>query len=429
MILIKNANIINPAGSYAGKGDILLHEGAVLEVGPFLPNLDADVYDARGKYALPGLVDMHCHLREPGYEYKETIATGTRAAALGGFTSVACMPNTLPVADNPAVIRYIYEKAKQANAARVYPIGCISKGQAGEELSEMAALQEAGAVALSDDGKPVSNPQLMRMALKYAAGFDILLISHCEDLALVAGGQLNEGYTSTVTGLKPNTRAAEEVMIAREILLAESLGCRVHIAHVSTEGGVSLLRYAKARGVQVSAETCPHYFCATDKLALDFDTNAKVNPPLRTPKDVEAVIAGIQDGTLDAIATDHAPHHLDEKRVEFDKAANGISGLETALSLAYTKLVLPGLLNLDTLVQRMAIAPAQLLGISGGTLSPGTPGDVVLFDPQATWTVDPQAFASKGKNTPFAGWELQGKVTHTFVNGEAVVVDGALVDA
>lgn len=428
MLRIYNARIINPAGEYSGRGEVLIdRQGKIAAIGERVQAPEnCAALDAGEKLLLPGLIDMHCHLREPGQEYKETIASGTRAAAMGGFTGVACMPNTDPVADTPAVVRLILEKARTEGVGHVYPIGCISKGMRGEELAEMHALHEAGAVAMSDDGRPVMDSHLMHMALKYAASFDLLLISHCEDLSLVAGGSLNEGYTATVMGLAPIPRAAEEVMVARELLLAESLGTRVHIAHVSTRAGVELIRSAKARGVRASAETCPHYFSGTDALAEGFNTFAKVNPPLRTPEDVEAIKAGVADGTLDVVATDHAPHHIDDKNVEFEKAMNGISGFETALALAYTNLVLPGVLDMDTLVQRMAARPAALLGVPGGRLSAGVDADLVLFDPAAAWTVDSQKFVSKGKNTPFNGFELRGRVTHTFVGGEAIVEDGAL---
>lgn len=425
-LLIKRATIINPKGAYRGQGDILIG-GNVIE--RIAPSVDADcetVIDAAGLTALPGLVDMHCHLREPGYEYKETIATGTRAAARGGFTTVACMPNTDPAADTPAVIEYILHKARTEGAVRVCPVGCITRGQKGELLTDMGALKAAGAVALSDDGLPVKSGHMMHMALKYAKNFGILLISHCEDQGLVNGGVMNEGYWSTLLGLKPITRAAEEVMVAREVLLAEALCTRVHIAHVSTRGAIDIVRHAKFRGVRVTAETCPHYFAATDAFADGFDTNAKVNPPLRTDEDAAAVKAALKDGTLDCIVTDHAPHHTDEKEVEFNAAANGISGFETAFSLAYTHLVKAGILALDELALLMSFNPASVLGVEGGVLQEGRRADITIVDEKAEYVIDTGEFVSKGKNSPFGGQKVTGRVVHTVAGGRLVVESGRL---
>jgi dihydroorotase len=426
-LIIKNANIINPRGAYKGAGDILISGGRIQRIAESIDAADAEVLDAGGLTALPGLIDMHCHLREPGYEYKETIATGTRAAARGGFTAVACMPNTDPPADTPAVIEYILNKAEKEGAVRVFPVGCITRGQQSKELTDMAALKDAGAIALSDDGMPVADSHIMHMALKYAKGFGILLISHCEDLALVSGGVMNEGYWSTLLGLKPITRAAEEAMVAREITLARALNTRVHIAHVSTQGGIDLIRAAKASGVQVTAETCPHYFSATDALADGFNTNAKVNPPLRTDRDVAAVKAALKDGTLDCIVTDHAPHHVDQKNVEFSLAANGISGFETAFSLAYTNLVKTGVLTLEELVLRMSSMPAEILGIEGGVLAEGALADVTLVDENAAYVIDPADFVSKGKNSPFGGFAVSGRVVHTVAGGKIAVRAGQVI--
>ncbi|MFZ5974549.1 MAG: dihydroorotase [Bacillota bacterium] len=425
-LLIKNTNIINPKGAYQGQGDILVSGGVIERIAPSVDEGADTVIDAGGLTAIPGLVDMHCHLREPGFEYKETIATGTRAAALGGFTAVACMPNTDPPADNPAVIEYILQKAKTEGAVRVCPVGCITKGQKGKELTDMGALKAAGAVALSDDGLPVSDSHIMHMALKYAKSFGLLLISHCEDLELVNGGVMNEGYWSTLLGLKPITRAAEEVMVAREVLLAQALDTRVHIAHVSTEGAIDIIRHAKERGVRVTAETCPHYFSATDAFADGFDTNAKVNPPLRTDADVAAVKAALKDGTLDCIATDHAPHHADQKAVEFNTAANGISGFETAFSLAYTNLVKTGVLTMDELVLRMACMPAEVLGIEGGVIQEGKRADITIVDERAEYVINAGGFISKGKNSPFNKKEVTGRVVHTIAGGNLVVQSGSL---
>ena len=414
---IQNGTIVTAEGQL--QGDILIENGVIAQMGQVTaPN--ADVIDAAGKLVLPGLVDMHCHLREPGFEYKEDIVSGSRAAVAGGFTSVACMPNTQPVCDDEGVLAYIRKRAQEVNLAKIYPIAAITKGLEGRELTEMGYLQKAGAVAFSDDGKPVASSLMMRNALLYAKNFDALLISHCEDLELVNNGAMNEGLSATITGLRGNTRAAEETMLAREIILAEAYQTRVHIAHVSTALGVELVRAAKRRGVQVTCETCPHYFSATEEACLTYDTNAKINPPLRTRADVEAIKAGLADGTIDAVATDHAPHHLDDKQVEFELAANGTSGLETALPLTYA-LVREGVLTWEQLIMRMAKAPAGILGIAGGTLAVGGCADITLFDPNEVWTVRPEELYTKGKNTLFAGWELTGRVTDVFVNGRQVV--------
>ncbi len=423
-LLIKNANIINPMGDYKGIGDVMIVDGCIEGISKSIASDDAIVIDATGKSLMPGFVDIHAHLREPGYEGKETIATGTRAAAAGGFTTVACMPNTLPLADEPSVIEFIRNKAAIDGVVRVLPIGCISKGQLSERLTDMGALKAAGAIALSDDGRPVTNSHIMHMAMKYAKNFDILLISHCEDLELVNDGVMNEGYWSTLLGLKPITRSSEDVMIAREVSFAETLNTKVHIAHVSTKGGVEIVRDAKRRGVDVTAETCPHYFSATDEMADGFNTFAKVNPPLRAKEDVEAIKQGLKDGTLDCLATDHAPHKFDDKNVEFNMAANGISGFETAFSLAYTNLIKQGVLSMDDLVVRMSYNPAKRLGVEGGVLTVGVQADITIVDENASYVIDAQKFESKGKNTPFDKMQVYGKVTHTVVGGEVIVCDG-----
>ncbi len=371
---------------------------------------------------MPGFCDMHCHLREPGQEYKETIATGTRAAAAGGFTAVACMPNTVPPVDSEAAIQFILDKATAQASTDVLPIACITKGMAGGELAELGMLKAAGAVAFSDDGKPVTSARVMRMALQYAMNFHTLIISHCEEMS-IAAGSMNEGRTATMLGLKGIPNAAEEIMVARDILLAEGLGARVHIAHISTRGSVALVRAAKARGVRVSAETCPHYFSATDELVGCYNTNAKVNPPLRTEDDRLAIIEGLRDGTIDAIATDHAPHHSDDKAVEFELAANGISGFETAFALSWTHLVSPGHLDAAHLVHLLAVAPRALLGQSGGVLAEGERACITLADPALRWVVRADEFLSRGRNTPFAGHELTGRIVHTLRDGKSVFKD------
>ena len=414
--LIKNGFLLR--GGRLKKLDVYIEGSTVSRIGENLTvNADREV-NAEGLVVLPGFVDMHCHLREPGYEYKEDIESGTRAALQGGFTSVACMPNTNPVVDNVAVIKYIVDRAAEIDNCKVYPIAAVTKGQLGEELTEMGKLKEAGAIAFSDDGRPVSNSNVMRLALEYASGIDGLIISHCEDLSLVAGGVVNEGFNATVVGLRGNIRAAEEVIVAREILIAEALGARVHIAHVSTAGSVALVSAAKKRGVKVTCETCPHYFSATDDEILSFNTNAKINPPLRLQSDVDAIINGIKDGTIDVIATDHAPHHVDEKNREFDLAPNGTSGFETAFYVAYTYLVDAGHIELDDLVRLMSLNPADILGIEGGVVTEGGVADIAIVDLDAEYEVDSSRFVSKGKNSVFNGWKLKGKVKNVFVNGK-----------
>jgi dihydroorotase len=425
-LLIKNGELINPGGP-CGQLDVLVEDGKIVKIGDGLDAAGADIMDAAGRAIMPGFVDMHCHLREPGQEFKETIATGTHAAAAGGFTTVACMPNTKPVADSEAVIQYILEKAAREGAVRVLPIAAVTKGQAGKELTEMGFLREAGAVAFSDDGRPVENPKTMELALRYAMNFDALVISHCEDRQLAADGVMNEGPTATRLGLPGIPSSAEALMAAREILLAESMGGRVHIAHVSAAATVEIIRQAKARGVRVTAETCPHYFAATDALVEGYGTSTKVNPPLRAEADRQAVIEGLIDGTIDAIATDHAPHHVDDKDVEYLLAAFGISGFETAFALACTYLVETGKLPAPALVERMALKPAAILGLESPALCEGGRADIVIADLRQEWTVDASKFLSKGHNTPFHGRRLKGLVTDTICAGLPVYRNGQIV--
>ena len=374
--------------------------------------------DAKGLHVFPGLIDLHVHLREPGFEYKEDIASGSAAAVRGGFSQVCCMPNTDPVCDNAAVVGYIVARGREVNLCKVRPIGAITKGEKGEQLAEIGKMKEAGAVAISDDGRPVANARIMRLAMEYASDFGLICLSHCEDKDLVDGGVVNEGYNSTLAGLKGIPRAAEEIMLAREIILAETLGKRAHICHVSTKGGVQLLREAKKRGVAITAETCPHYFTLTDDVIMSFDANTKVNPPIREAEDVAAIKEGLKDGTLDCIVTDHAPHHKDEKNVEYNLAAFGISGIETSFSLSYTYLVKAGVLTLEQLADRMSAAPARILGLEGGALAEGAVADIMLADLNAKYVIDSKEFVSKGKNTPFNGTEVYGKVCCTIVDGD-----------
>jgi dihydroorotase len=426
-LLIKGGHVIDAKNDRDGIFDILLEDGKVTAVEKDIEQACDDIIDAKGKYVIPGLVDAHCHLRDPGFEYKEDIESGTASAAMGGFTSIACMPNTNPVADCEPVIRYILNKAGQDGYVNVYPIGAITKGLKGEELAEIGELKFAGAVAISDDGKPVRNSSLMKKALQYASMFDMTVISHCEDLDLVDDGVMNEGCQSTLMGLKGIPSAAEEVMVARELILAEYTNVPVHIAHVSTELSVDLIRNAKKRGVRVTAETCPHYFSLTEKACEGFNTMAKVNPPLRSEKDVKAVIEGLCDGTIDIIATDHAPHHVDEKNVEFNLAANGLIGFETALSLAITYLVKPGYLTVRDIVEKMCLNPSRILGLNKGTIEQGYAADITIFDQNEKFTVDVSRFKSKSRNSPFDGFRLYGAIYHTIVGGNVVVREKVLL--
>lgn len=405
------------ADGVLSKKNILVEDGVIREISD-KPFADCDALDAGGLTVLPAFFDMHTHLREPGFEYKEDFDSGTMAAVHGGYSAVCAMPNTKPVCDSVAGVNFVYSRAAECNRAKVYPIAAISKGSKGAELTEMGTLKEAGAIAVSDDGRPVENPQLMRLALEYAAAFGMPVISHCEDVKLADGGFANEGYYSTVTGLKGISRAAEELMVAREALLAGTLGVPVHIAHISTRGSVDIIREAKKRGVKITCETCPHYFAGDDSMIESFDANTKVNPPLRTKDDVQAILDGIADGTVDAIATDHAPHHFDEKNVEYMYAANGISGLETAFPLSYTHLVASGKITLARLVELMCVAPRRILSAQGGAIASGEPADLVFVDLEKEYEIDPATFFSKGKNTPFGGRKVKGEVRCTIVDGE-----------
>lgn len=415
-LLIKGGQVV--FADEVKAADILLENGKIAKIGKNLKADGAEVIDAAGLTVFPGLIDMHVHLREPGFEYKEDIASGSAAAVAGGFTQVCCMPNTDPVCDNAAVVGYIAARAKEVGLCKVHPIGAITRGEKGETLSEMGKMKDAGAVAVSDDGKPVANARMMRLAMEYASDFGLICLSHCEDKDLVDGGVVNEGYNSTLAGLKGIPRAAEEIMLAREIILAETLHKRAHICHVSTKGGVQLLREAKARGVQVTAETCPHYFTLTDDVVTSFDANTKVNPPIREAEDVAAIKEGLRDGTLDCIVTDHAPHHVDEKNVEYNLAAFGISGIETSFALSYTYLVKGGVLSLSELADRMSAAPARILHLEGGKIAEGEVADLMLADLNAEYVIDSKKFVSKGKNTPFGGLKVSGKVLCTIVDGD-----------
>ena len=410
---IANGRIIDPVNKVDRTGDLLIKDGVIVEPDQPLP-ADIPVIDAGGCWVVPGLIDMHVHLREPGEEYKEDIASGARAAASGGFTAVACMPNTRPVNDNATITAMIRTKAAEA-AVRVYPVGAISLASEGHQLAEFGEMKAAGAVAVTDDGRPVRDSQLMRRAMEYASDFDLPVISHSEE-ATLSTGVMNEGPVSTRLGLKGIPAAAESIMVYREIALAEFTGTRVHIAHVSTAMSVDLIRAAKARGVQVTAETAPHYFTLTDEAVIGYDTNTKMNPPLRSEADREAIRTALADGTLDAIATDHAPHSILEKEVEFDAAANGIIGLETSLPLGLA-LVRDKVISEGRLIELMAAGPARILGLPGGALSVGMAADLTLIDPQREFLYSADQVVSKSRNTPFIGWKLQGRAVLTMVGG------------
>jgi dihydroorotase len=420
-VLLTGGRLLDPSQRLDVVGDLLLRDGKVLAHGSNLGQPDdALVVDCEGMIVSPGFIDVHCHLREPGRADVETIASGARAAAAGGFTAVCAMPNTDPVIDNPAAVGFVVRQGLLARAARVYPIGAISVGQRGEALAEFGEMIDAGAIAVSDDGKPVVSAQLMRTALEYARAFGVPVIDHCEEPTLAAGGAMNEGLVSARLGLKGIPDEAEEIMVIRDILLARLTHGHVHLAHMSTKGSVELIRWGKERGINVTAEVCPHHLSLTEDAVEGYDTNAKMNPPLRTAEDVAVLREAVRDGTIDLIATDHAPHHYDEKEREFQNAPNGIVGLETALSVVVDSLVVPGNIDFGTLVERMSCSPARLFGLPGGSLRAGAPADVTVFDPALRWKVDPARFLSKGRNTPYAGMTLTGRAICTVVAGEIV---------
>ncbi len=417
-LLLKGGRVVDPRNGLDETRDVLIEGGKVLAVDATIDAEGLRTLGVEGKVVVPGLIDMHVHLREPGREDEETIESGTRAAARGGFVAVACMPNTNPPLDTGAAVRFVVSRARETGHVRVLPVGAITKGLAGAELAEAGELRRAGAVAVSDDGHPVMNSGIMRHAMEYACMFDLPIISHAEDAELSAGGAMNEGYWSTRLGLPGIPAAAEEAMVARDILLAGLTGARLHIAHVSTAGSVELVRRAKEKGVAVTCEATPHHFSLTDEAVAGYDTNTKVNPPLRCASDVEAVRRGLADGVIDAIASDHAPHTVEEKEVEYELAAFGMIGLETSLALAVTGLVRPGLLTLDQLVERMSCGPARILGLDWPGIVPGAEANITVIDPDASFLVDPAEFASLSRNTPFAGRRLFGKVAATIVAGK-----------
>ena len=425
-VLFKGGYVANARPDLSGKMDVLIVDDRIAQLAKDINISDCKVINIEGKTLLPGLIDVHCHLRDPGYEYKENIATGTRSAAMGGFTTIACMANTQPVADNRAVIDYIKKKVKAEGVVKVMPIGSITKNLEGKELSLMGEMKEAGIIAVSDDGKTVMDGHLMLKAMEYASNFDLPVICHCEDASIARDGVVNMGYISTITGLRGISRVAEDAIVARDLMLAGETGAHVHIAHVSTAGSVELIKTAKDKGIRVTCETAPHYFSLTEKAVENFDTFAKVNPPLRTEEDVQAIKQALKDGIIDIIATDHAPHHLDEKLVEFDLAAFGISGLETALALGVTELVESGVMDIHGLVDKMSYTPARIFKLPGGIIQEAPPADIVVVDLKKSYEIDADKFVSLGKNTPFNGKKVKGKVEYTMVSGQLVVSRGVL---
>jgi dihydroorotase len=424
-LLLRGGRVVDPARGLDARLDVMIADGKIERVKQRLPARGAEVLDVRGLVVCPGFVDIHVHLREPGREDKETIATGTRAAAAGGFTAVCAMPNTDPVNDNAGITRYVLDKARAEGVVRVYAIGAITRGQKGEELAEYGDLREAGCVAVSDDGHPVASARVMRRALEYAKAFDLVVIDHCEEPTLAERTCMNEGSVSTHLGLRGAPAAGEAIAVERDCLLAELTGGRLHVAHVSAAASVDAVRRGKARGVRVTAEATPHHLFLTDEAVRTsgYDTNTKMNPPLRSEADRRALVAGLQDGTIDCIATDHAPHTVDDKKVEFDQAANGVVGLETAVALCLDRLVGQGLLDLPRLVALLSSGPARVLGLPGANLSPGSPADVTLLDLGRKRKVDPQRFLSRSRNTPFAGLTLEGWPAMTLVGGRVVWKD------
>ena len=419
-LLIQKGRLVDPVGGIGGVMDILIEDGRLAVIGSDLRDQDAQVIDARGLTVCAGLVDMHVHLREPGLEYKEDISTGTAAAARGGVTSVACMPNTKPAVDSPEQVRYILRRAAEACGVRVWPIGAVTMGEKGETLTDAQALKEAGAVALSDDGLPIQNANLMRDALIRCKRLGLTILSHCEDADMVCNYAVNEGRVSRALDLPGRPAIAEELMVMRDAMLAEETGAAVHICHISTAGSVDIVRQFKKRGTHITCETCPQYFTLTEDEVLSQGAMARVNPPLRTKQDMEAIIAGLKDGTIDAIATDHAPHSAQEKARTLTEAPSGMVGLETALAVTLTALYHTGEMDLSDILKKMTFNPACILGIPKGRLSLGGEADFTIFDPNEVWTVDPEQFASKGRNTPFHGFQLKGKVKYTISMGQII---------
>ncbi len=425
-LLLKGGRILDTSQGLDKVADLLIEDGVVAEIGSITAKADDQVEDVTGKVVVPGLIDMHVHLREPGFEHKEDVRSGTRAAIAGGFTSIAAMPNTKPVTDNRSVVEFIRMRAAEAGLARVHPIGALTKELKGDEIAEIGDMIAGGAVAFSDDAFPIENAGLMRRAMDYCAMFDKPVIVHCEDKALADDGFMNEGLLATILGLKGIPREAEEIAVYRNVMIANLTGCRLHVAHVSTRGSVEIIRQAKEDGVTVTCETCPQYFTLTEDAVKGYDTNAKINPPLRSADDVAAIKEGLADGTIDVIATDHAPHAIEEKETEFAYAFCGMVGLETALGLALTELVHAGVISLASAIEKMTAAPARILGLENG-IKIGNAADITVIDPDAKWTVDPAKFYSKSKNTPLGGRELIGAASLTIVGGRVVARNNEVI--
>ncbi|MEP6756786.1 MAG: dihydroorotase [Chthonomonadales bacterium] len=421
-LILQNGRIVDPSQNVDRVADLVIEDGKVSSIVDAKTGTGDTLRDCTGLVITPGLIDIHVHLREPGFEYKEDIESGTRAAAAGGFTAVCCMPNTNPSIDTAAVVRQILERAEQVGSARVYPIGGLTRNMAGDHLSEIADLISVGACAISDDAFPIQNAETMRRGMEYCAQFGVVLMTHNEDQALTHGGAMNEGYNSTVMGVPGIPRVSEDIAVARNIMLAKLTGCKLHLLHISTAGTVELLRRAKADGITVTGESGPHYWALTDDATRGYNTNAKMNPPLRTAEDNAAIIEGLRDGTIDAIATDHAPHANYEKEQEFDRAPFGILGLETCFPVTYMKLVKTGVLTLNQAIDKMSCVPARLLGLQGGTLAPGSVADVTVLDLNKKWTITPESIHSKSKNTPFIGWEMEGGAAFTVVGGKIIEI-------
>jgi dihydroorotase len=419
-LLIKNGRVVDPASGHDAVSDLLIEDSSILALHTGIDAPDAEVFDASGLVVAPGFIDMHVHLREPGFTHAETIESGSRAAAAGGFTSICCMPNTSPVNDSVTVTSYIVEKAKRVAVVNVYPIGAITKGSAGEELAAIGSMKQAGIVAISDDGRPVMNSRVMRRAMELARSFDLPVIDHCEDLNLSAGGDMHEGLQSVKLGLRGIPACSEDVMVARDILLAEVTGVRFHVAHISSKHSIAMVRYAKAKGLPITAEVCPHHFSLTDEDIVTYDSNYKMKPPLRCKHDVQAAIDGVVSGAIDAIATDHAPHAGSEKMQEFERCPFGILGLETALPVTLETFLHSGRLTLLQMVEKFTTAPARILRLDRGTLTPGAAADVTVFDTSAKWTYDVNRSFSKSRNSPYHGREFPGGPVATIVGGKFV---------
>lgn len=425
-ILIKNGRIIDPVNGIDEICDLFICENIIKKVSKNIDEKADKIIDAKDCWVTPGLIDLHVHLREPGFEHKETIATGTRSAAAGGFTTICCMPNTKPVIDNEILVEYIYMKAAREGVVNVLPIGSITKGQKGEELSDIGKMASVGACAISEDGKSVDNASVMKTALKYANMFNLPVFSHCEDINLVGKGCMNAGEKASLLGLKGISDDSEEVIVSRDIILADSVKAKLHLCHMSTKGCVEIIRQAKERGINVTAEVTPHHFTLTEDDIIDYDSNYKMNPPLRTKEDVEALKQGLKDNIIEVIATDHAPHHIDEKNCEFEKAANGIIGLETAVALSITELVDKNILTPSQLIEKMSVNPAKILNIDKGSLSVGKIADITIINPEKKYKINADEFVSKAKNSPFGAREVKGKVEYTIVNGKIIVENGSL---